>query len=384
MASKEIWISCYHFHPVWSGPAERFVRYARYFKDRDLDPVFLTIFREQGVREKNGFPVRFIGEKEVSISTYFKMLSQKALAEKPKGLIVLLADWKNAGDIQRLRKEGVPVIYVNTMVQKFSNSTNPIKRWLSNFLNKRYLNAYSHVVCSSPALEAALVSFGVPEEKIAIIPNGVDLDRFKSIPEPKQDRLKQALNLPLDRTLVLFVGLMVERKGVLELLQGWKQYKQNGGEGALILVGDEQRANQNFQSFYEQWDEVLATIRPEDEVFRFPPSEQIENYFQVADLFVFLSKKEGMPNVIGEAMASGLPVLLTPFEGFSNAWGDKNEHFWLIPERSASTIANMLKMILSDKPKRDAIGENGRQHIIEHQDVRKSVNQYIDLIECVG
>lgn len=379
--SKEVWILAYHFHPVWSGPAERFVRYGKYFADNGFLPVYYTIPRlNQTEGLYQGFPLRFSGKKECSIYSFLEDTLAKAKVKRPKVILVLLADWKNTLTIQKTVAAGIPVLYINTMIQKKSESSNPLKRWVSNKLNLWYYNSFSRIICSTGSLAQAMNQFGVSNSKIEIISNGVDLTRFTSAFDIEEiHNLRKELNIP-SGFVALFVGLRLERKGVLELIQGWKLYKEKGGVGSLLLVGDEQRENSAFRAFYQEWDSLMATVEPKHNIILQGPSKSIEKYFKATDLFVFLSKKEGMPNVLTEAMASKLPILLAPFEGFSSDWGKANEHYFFLPNRSPEVLRSEFERIIPNEELRQRVAINAHNFVMANHEISKSISKYTQII----
>jgi glycosyltransferase involved in cell wall biosynthesis len=379
--SNEVWIVAYHFHPVWSGPAERFVRYGKYFAGNRYTPIYFTIPRQhqtEGVYQ--GFPLRFSGKQECSLYSFVEDMLAQAREKRPKVILVLLADWKNTPSIQKTVAAGIPILYINTMIQKKSESSNPLKRWISNHLNLWYYNSFSKIICSTGSLAQAMNQFGVSNTKIEVISNGVDLTRFTSASSQEEiQRLREELNIP-SGFVALFVGLRLERKGVVELIRGWKLYKENGGIGSLLLVGDEQRENSAFHSFYQEWDKLMATVEPKHNIILQGPSKSIEKYFKATDLFVFLSKKEGMPNVLTEAMASKLPILLAPFEGFSSDWGKANEHFFFLSNRSPEAIRSEFERIIPNEELRQKVAETAFTFVKENHEISKSIHKYTQII----
>ena len=379
--SNEVWILAYHFHPVWSGPAERFLRYGKYFAGNGFTPIYYTISRQnqtEGLYQ--GFPLRFSGKQDCSIYSFVEVTLSKASLKRPKVLLVLLADWKNTISIQRTVAAGIPVFYINTMIQKKSESANPLKRWISNKLNLWYYNSFSKIICSTGSLSQAMNQFGVANSKIEIISNGVDLTRFSSATNNKEIQdLRAELSIP-DGFVALFVGLRLERKGVVELIKGWKLYKDNGGMGSLLLVGDEQRDNSAFFSFYQEWDNLMATIEPSQNIIIQGPSKSIQKYFKATDLFVFLSKREGMPNVLTEAMASKLPILLAPFEGFSSDWGEANEHFFYLNNRAPEVLKTEFERIIPNEELRRRVADSAYNFVEANHEISKSINQYTKII----
>jgi glycosyltransferase involved in cell wall biosynthesis len=91
-----------------------------------------------------------------------------------------------------------------------------------------------------------------------------------------------------------------------------------------------------------------------------------------------LSKKEGMPNVVLEAMSAGLPMIVSEFEGFSDDYGMNGEHYLLV-ERKPESIANTLQSLVRDESLYKAIKQNALERISNHFLVEKSIEQYIQM-----
>ena len=267
---KTLWIVSYHFHPVWAGPAERFLRYYDGLRKRNLDVIYITKHID-GLKELDSYKgarvLRLKGRNNSTptVREFVETACGYALKANPKPdcFLLLLGDVLNTPKIRRLRNNDVAAIYVNTMIVKSSSSFNPLRRIASNYLNRKYFNVFDNIVCSSNLLRSAVQKLGVPPQKISVISNGVSLNRFKPVISKQEvDQIRRKLNLPLDENIALYVGLRVERKGILDLISSWKLYKKTGGAGYLVLVGDEKRSNSQFQSFYEKWDNAVASLTP--------------------------------------------------------------------------------------------------------------------------
>ena len=212
-----------------------------------------------------------------------------------------------------------------------------------------------------------------------MIPNGVSLTRFR----PARDRgesltLRRQLGLPENEPIALFVGLRVERKGILELVDAWRRYRARGGPGHLVLVGGERREMPESHEFYRQWDLLIADLKPADHIELRPAHAQVEDYFRAADLFVFLSYLEGMPNVIPEAMACGCPVLTTRFRGFSPDLGRDGQEL-MITERDPEVVSEGIERLLHDVHFRASLVRSGRRWVEERQDLERVLDRYAAL-----
>jgi glycosyltransferase involved in cell wall biosynthesis len=235
------------------------------------------------------------------------------------------------------------------------------------------------IVNSSQALSQGFADHGVAPSKLKVIYNGVNSKRFKPVDAATKLQFRQKLDLPENAQIILFVGLKVERKGIIDLMDTWRLYAPQHPNQYLVMVGEEKNSASD-QDYNSQWEGIKTEIsNPALRVINRPNHPQIEEYFFASDIFIFLSKKEGMPNVVLEAMATGLPMLVTEFEGFSEDYGRDGEEYLMV-NRDAKHIAETLDKITSDKALYDKIRKNSLQKVENDFLVEKSIDRYIDLI----
>jgi glycosyltransferase involved in cell wall biosynthesis len=142
------------------------------------------------------------------------------------------------------------------------------------------------------------------------------------------------------------------------------------------------RGDPEFKAFYERWDRCLAKTCSEDHIELRGPYVRIEEYFRAADVFVFLSELEGTPNVIPEAMASGLPVLTTRFRGFSTDLGRDGREL-VITDRDPQAVSNAFTRLLDDPPLRQTLAAAARSWVEQCQDLDDTLDQYRGLLESL-
>ena len=158
---------------------------------------------------------------------------------------------------------------------------------------------------------------GLPAERIQEIPNGVDVTRFFPATDTERRELRQRLGLPVDRPLILFVGVISPDKQPHVLLDAWAQLESRERLGStLMFVGaTDPRLFELEGRLAEQLQERLAQVADGDRVRFAGPTREIEHYYRAADLVVMPSIREGLPNVVLEAMACGLPVVASRLPG---------------------------------------------------------------------
>lgn len=193
----------------------------------------------------------------------------------------------------------------------------------------RKLPRADRLVAVSRPLGAKAREFGVPDEHIAVVPNGVN----RSIFSPRdRSEARRELKLPEGR-LVLFVGRVEPAKGVLELLQAFEKIALSSPDLRLALVGDGPEM-ELYRRAAAKWPGrvFLPGVQPLAEVGR---------WLAACDALTLPSWNEGSPNVILEAMASGRRVVATRVGGIPDLM-HSSEAGEMVSARSADELAAAL------------------------------------------
>ncbi|WP_142859564.1 glycosyltransferase [Salinigranum halophilum] len=186
---------------------------------------------------------------------------------------------------------------------------------------------------------------GVNEEKIRIVPNGVDPDTYH--PGPSQVDLNQWENT------LLYVGPLSERKGIKYLLTAMDDILEQYSEVGLIIVGGgDKRHLQNLAKNLG----IESHIRFDG----FVSEKLLPEYYRAADIFVFPSLLEGFGMVLVEAMASGLPVISTTSSAIPEVVGDAGI---LVSPKSSAEIAEAVETLILNTRYAQSIGSSGRDRV---------------------
>ncbi len=178
----------------------------------------------------------------------------------------------------------------------------------------------------------------VPEERIHVVYNGVDRDRFRPM---DRTAARRRLSLPTDREMVLFLGHFGEHKGVRDLLDAVPRLREARPRATVIFVGDGPLASEVRAAARERPDGVL--------VFGAVPQEEVPWWMGAADILCLPSLDEGMPNVVREAHACGRPVVATAVGGVPEAIRAP-ELGALVPARAPGALADALAQQLASGP----------------------------------
>ncbi len=231
----------------------------------------------------------------------------------------------------------------------------------------------------SPRIQKLYHSSHLPLEKFKLIPNGVDLDRFRPIEDGERQALRRELGLPEQLILILFVGFFSHEKCPDLLFQAWTRIWRDGFPATgLVFVGA-------TRSRYYEVDPGLAKkIRTESQhigverrIIFVEVTQKIEKYYRAADLFVLPSSREGLPNALLEAMASGLPCVATRLLGVTDVVIEHGVNGLLVPPRDVAALKDALQLLLQNPTCAQELGRGARETVEERYSIRQTAAHYL-------
>jgi len=200
------------------------------------------------------------------------------------------------------------------------------------------------------ALMDVLRDMGTPSERLHVMRNGVDLERFQ--PQPREaSRQRLALS---GGPILLSVGYLIERKGHHLLLQALPEILKHHPQARLVVVGDGEMRG--------ALQKLACDLRVDSHVTFAGAIAQAElkHWYSAADLFVLASSREGWANVLLESMACGTPVLATAIWGTPEVVASPDAGA-LVQERSAPALAQGVLGLLQRLPAREAVRRYAEQ-----------------------
>jgi glycosyltransferase involved in cell wall biosynthesis len=243
------------------------------------------------------------------------------------------------------------------------------------------------VVASSTVVRESLRAIGVTT-RIEVIPNGVDTRTFAPPASPQARRaVAEQLGLDPDAEIVLYVGGLIPRKGIDVLVEAWAKIARCRPRAFLVLVGPDPQqlwGEGESSGFLAQIRASLAASGAKERVVFTGLRDNVAPYYQAADVFAFPSRREGMGNVVLEAMSSGVPCVLAPFAGLPDDFGHPGEQYLLV-ERTPDAFADAICTLLDDPDRHMQFGHQARQWAEEQLGVAHSLDKYAALYrELVG
>jgi teichuronic acid biosynthesis glycosyltransferase TuaC len=206
------------------------------------------------------------------------------------------------------------------------------------FLRKT-LRAANQAIAVSQELKDAMVGVGGRADKIRVIPNGVDSEKFHAI---SREEARVTLGLPQKKT-ILSAGHLIPRKGFDRLLVAVRDVctSQPSADLQVVIVGE--------GPLRKELEGMVATLGLSGRV-RFAghvPHHELAVWYSAADVFCLFSRQEGCPNVVLEALACGTPVVATPVGEVPAILS--SEEIGLVAEPEAPVLAQQLARAL-EKP----------------------------------
>jgi glycosyltransferase involved in cell wall biosynthesis len=280
-------------------------------------------------------------------------------AAREKGILTIVdRGYSHPHFSKQILDEEYEIYGVDRKLDKVPNWLNPFDHWRRELEEAcEEFDVADYVFVNSPFCYKTFVDKGYSKDKLVMIPRGFDPDKYH--PRPQSDSVFRAI----------FVGQLEVRKGLKYLLEAWDKLNLKNAE--LLIVG-------------HLMDEVKPTVEPylERSDIRhigFVP-DPVEAY-NSATVFVFPSVDEGSAKVTYEAMACGLPVIVTDNAGSLAVDGEDG---FIIPIRSVEALMEKILFFYENRDVVDEMGLTARKHIESYTwDTyeKNLINKYHELIK---
>ncbi|MBV9122149.1 MAG: glycosyltransferase, partial [Planctomycetes bacterium] len=246
------------------------------------------------------------------------------------------------------RRAGVPVVSIS---HGWTWATWKVR--LNEALDRFCLRWMDAVVCVSEAQAAKVRRTGVAEERIHVIHNSVPAPRDRGSAPVSAERLRGLLRHPCRRVGVA-AGRLSPEKGFAHLVEAAALVARDDPEVGFVLFGEgplrpalaRQIARHHLQDRF-----ILAGFH-----------RDLEEYLPQADVLVISSLTEGLPVILLEAFAAGVPVVATAVGGIPEVVEDGTNGY-LVPAANPGLLARRLQDLLQAGTAARAMGERGRQKI---------------------
>jgi len=251
-----------------------------------------------------------------------------------------------------------------------SGARGDIRKWKGNPVGRICIGLAKRataVIAMSDTILEELLSAGFPSSKIYMVRNGVDLSVYRKA--ERKEKTCQRLGLKVNAKTVIYTGRLTPEKGLDCIIQAFSRLELSLPL-QLLIVG-EGREKHVLMSLVQQ-------LRLNDRVFFINGGYDIEEYLQVADLFILPSRQEGLSNSLLEAMACELPVISTRVSGSDELIRD-GENGLLIDVDNEHQLIVAIKKVVGDPQLACELGKNARRTVAECCDLEKVTGDYREL-----
>jgi glycosyltransferase involved in cell wall biosynthesis len=229
---------------------------------------------------------------------------------------------------------------------------------LVEFMKSRFLSLCGAFVVPGRSSLKYLTDLGIPDRRIFTAPNAVDIQLFASLAEEVsrgefQVRPRHALPL----RYFLFVGRLVQAKGVFELVEAYAQLDDGiRAEVGLVFVGDGADRSELMRR--------AARIAPGTIQFPgFVHREGLPEFYALADALIFPTHSDTWGLVVNEAMASGLPVIVTSVAGCAADLVQDGWNGFVVPPGDPSQLTAAMARLAGDGGLRMEMGSRSRERV---------------------
>ncbi len=261
------------------------------------------------------------------------------------------------------RWAGVPVRLHTIAGLPWMEAKGPI-RWLLKLMEKLTLLNVHRAYPNSKGLLQFLHNEGVGKNnsKLKLLghgsSNGIDCNYFSrdSVEKAFAEDLRKNTGLSADGWVWIFAGRLVREKGIQELLQAFTTILQDYPGDQLWLLGDEEQERDPLRLE----DKTLIDTHPS--IIRWGFQKDVRPYFSAADVLVFPSYREGLPNVPLQAGAMECALILSDING-CNEIVEEGVNGLLVPPKTVEPLMAAMRKIRCDSDMRDRFGQKSRERI---------------------
>ncbi len=391
------------YHPTFSGGSLRFMGYQPGLSDRGIACLVLagTAKAKDSSRsteelewsshpEGTLFPPVLMNSAQVHrvrlpdrtglrrTTIYFRALIELCRDPKTRPDVIQVHSFERLETlfwIWRLKALGIPAVYA-IQIARPGKEKSRLGRSLRRLFIRRFYGLFDEIVTSSESIRESLLDCGVASP-ITVIPNGVNLERFRPGGLEKRSRARKELGVREDAPVVMAVGALIARKGTDLLIEAWTRLLETEAEAELVLIGPFRNARDEPEGSFQSRVNALIEASPSPErVHMVGVRHDVHNLYAAADVLVLPTQREGgTPNVVLEAMACSVPVILTPFVGMSTAIGRPGVEFGQVG-RDVESLASAVREMFRDDRLREDRRDRGLAWVRRHMDQERTLDRF--------
>ncbi len=236
------------------------------------------------------------------------------------------------------------------------------------YLEKQCFSNSKIIIANSAMVKKDIIKYySIPDEKIRVVYNGVDLRRFKPVKGKEKTAIKDSLRIR-EGNVVLFVGSDFKRKGLINLLNAFSMIEQK--DKRLIVVGKGKK---------DKYLHISRRLGIDSNVTFRGPEHRIERLYAISDVFVLPTIYDPFSNAALEAMASGIPVVSTSHNGASELIENGVQGFVVNDPFDAKSLAEKISTILLQA---EDMGKKARVKAAEYS-IKNAIDEITEIITSI-
>jgi glycosyltransferase involved in cell wall biosynthesis len=254
-------------------------------------------------------------------------------------------------------------------------------KWFHKFVMRFVYRLANKIVTVSQGVAQDLIeNFGVKREKITVIYNFQDLEEIN---RASLEDLGEFRNLFLKNKVVISVGRLTPQKGFHYLIEGFKKVVEKHPETILVILGEGE--------LKEELEKLIENLNLEKKVFLLGFQKNPFKFLKNSSIFVLSSMQEGLPMVLIEAMACGLPVIATDCPGGNKEILDPEynlkvenmrlaKYGILIPPKNSKEISKAISLLLENENLRKEYSKRSLERARDFS-VEKIVPKWLEILK---
>lgn len=362
-----------YYPPEFSGHGIQVQRSLTQLEKRGIEVTFLAHRLPAHLRGREDEPrvERVLANPSEPLAAMRKVAQLRRYFARNRGRFDLvhtvLTGWELFLNLGYLRSLGLPIVY--EMILLGGNEPVSMSETRGGALKLRCLRHVDAWIGLSQTFLPAIRRAGIPTDRFRVVHGGVDIDRFRPRTPQERSDLRRRLGIPEHARVAISAGSVIHRKGMDRVVNAWSALRPEAGRDLLLLVGPngvEDRlkpADVAFSAELQKQFErphLAGTARMTGRV------DNLDEYLAAADLFVFLSRREGLGYVTIEAMACGLPCIVSPMDGIGPELVVEGKTGFVAEDPDdAEGVARLISRATGSGPARAALARSARERAVQ-------------------
>lgn len=232
------------------------------------------------------------------------------------------------------------------------------------YIDRLCLPRYDKVICVSQDLYDVARTSGVSEKRCVLVENAIDTTEYRK--QCSTMEAKRRHNIPPDRLVIGAVGRLSPEKGFDLLIRAVSQLLHKGLNVQLLIIGEGDERS--------RLERIINETGMANRIRLLGYRTDMRTLYECMDVFALSSLREGLPNVLLEAMALEVPVVATRIAGIPQLIKD-NDNGLLVDPDSPASLEDGLSRLIQDRSLRNRLSQSGRDTIESHYSFRVRMNK---------